>query len=38
MLVLHNQAKNDKDLARAIEESKFEAGIPMDLDAFLLEE
>lgn len=32
MLVLQTQKKNDEDLARAIEESKFYAGLPNDLD------
>ena len=38
MLVLHSQKQNEKDLARAIEESKFEAGLPYDLDAVMQQE
>ena len=32
MLVLQTQKKNEQDLARAIEESKFYAGLSNDLE------
>lgn len=38
MLVLHTKKQEQKDLERALEESKFEAGILSDLPAFELDE
>ena len=38
MLVLHTKKQEQKDLERALEESKFEAGIISDLPPFELDE
>jgi hypothetical protein len=38
MLVLHTKKQEQKDFERAIEESKFEAGLPNDVHTFELDE